>query len=122
MRARPWTLRRKVTAAVLGIGLYLSRGQQAHEAELAVEAFLAGHRVQDDLLVPARRVDEARDHLAPQPGALMAGQDGDVADVGAVGAVRECPAGGHQPKGGARAGPVGDQKAPRNQVGSAGTG
>src|SRR5690606_35975759 len=59
----------------------------APEAESLVERLLAGYGIENDLLVPARQLDEPADDLPAEPLALMGRQDGDVADVRTIAAV-----------------------------------
>src|SRR5205085_11353019 len=69
----------------------------APETETFVERFLARHRVQHDLSVPRRKANQAGDNLSSEPVSLATGVHGDVADVGAIAAIGQGPAGAHQP-------------------------
>ena len=63
----------------------------AKEAKLPVEGLLAWNGIEDDLLVPARPLDEVADDLLAQASALMARQHRDVADVRTVCTISQCP-------------------------------
>src|SRR6187402_3769784 len=62
-------------------------GAHAHEAQLLVEVFLAGYRVENDLLVAVRQLQEPLHDLPSEAQALMAWQQGHVADVRAIRAI-----------------------------------
>ena len=66
-------------------------GFHSEEAEPLVELLLAGHSVEDDLLVAARLTHEIANDLLTQSRALMRWQNGYVANVGAVRSICQCP-------------------------------
>src|SRR5213082_903473 len=66
------------------------------EAELLVEPLFARHRVENDLLVLGRKVDEFGNDLFAQPDTLVTWKDRNVADVRAIDSVRECSAGANE--------------------------
>src|SRR5215510_14745376 len=73
--------------------LILENGHRlAHtpEAELLIEAFLSRSRVQNDLLVPCRKLFQFVDDLLAQTYALVIGMDCYITKIRAVDAVGQC--------------------------------
>src|SRR5215510_11452756 len=73
--------------------LILENGhRRAHtpEAELLIEAFISRIRVQNDLLVPRRKLFQFVDDLLAQTYALVIGMDCDITKIRAVDAVGQC--------------------------------
>ena len=79
-------------ASLKSLGLILEDGhgrKHAPEAKPSIERLFAGDRVQNDLLVPVRELDELGDDLLADARSLMGWKNRYIADVRTVRSVRK---------------------------------